>query len=73
MRKNQFAIIKEKVQEIIDLIAVKENQQASAKINEINQMLEEAIDWSANDEELIEISRFQLLVKQLSLRIKNHN
>jgi len=73
MRENQFDTIKDQVQEIIDLIALKENQKASVKIVEVNQLLEEAIDFSTNDEDLIEISRFQLLLTQLSSRINNSN
>jgi hypothetical protein len=73
MRENQFDTIKDRVQEIIDLIALKENQKASIKIVEMNQLLEEAIDFSTNDEDLIEISRFQLLLTQLSSRINNSN
>jgi hypothetical protein len=71
MRENQFDTIKDRVQEIIDLIALKENQKASIKIVEMNQLLEEAIDFSTNDEDLFEISRFQLLLTQLSSRINN--
>jgi hypothetical protein len=71
MRENQFDTIKDQVQEIIDLIALKENQKASVKIVEVNQLLEEAIDFSTNDEDLFEISRFQLLLTQLSSRINN--
>ena len=73
MRENQLDTIKDQVQEIIDLIALKENQKASVKIVEVNQLLEEAIDFSTNDEDLIEISRFQLLLTQLSSRINNSN
>lgn len=73
MRENQFDTIKDQVQEIIDLIALKENQKASVKIVEVNQLLEEAIDFSTNDEDLFEISRFQLLLTQLSSRINNSN
>jgi hypothetical protein len=71
MRENQFDTIKDQVQEIIDLIALKENQKGSVKIVEVNQLLEEAIDFSTNDEDLFEISRFQLLLTQLSSRINN--
>jgi hypothetical protein len=71
MRENQFDTIKDQVQEIIDLIALKENQKASVKIVEVNQLLEEAIDFSTNDEDLFEISRFQLLLTQLSSMINN--
>ena len=71
MRENQFDTIKDRVQEIIDLIALKENQKGSVKIVEVNQLLEEAIDFSTNDEDLFEISRFQLLLTQLSSRINN--
>lgn len=71
MRENQFESIKNHVQDIIDLIVARENPKANIKIAEINQLLEELVDFSTNDEELIEISKFQLLLSQLKTRIQN--
>lgn len=71
MRENQFESIKNHVQDIIDLIVARENPKANIKIAEINQLLEELVDFSTNDEELIEISKFQLLLSQLETRIQN--
>ena len=71
MRENQFKSIKNQVQDIIDLIVARENPKANIKIAEINQLLEELVDFSTNDEELIEISKFQLLLSQLETRIQN--
>jgi hypothetical protein len=71
MRENQFESIKNHVQDIIDLIVARENPKANIKIAEVNQLLEELVDFSTNDEELIEISKFQLLLSQLETRIQN--
>lgn len=71
MRENQFESIKNQVQDIIDLIVARENLKANIKIAEVNQLLEELVDFSTNDEELIEISKFQLLLSQLKTRIQN--
>lgn len=57
--------LKTKVQEIIDLIATKNRQEANNKLNAISEILEELLDHAVGDEELREISRYQLLLNQL--------
>lgn len=57
--------LKSKVQEIIDLIAIKNRQEANNKLTAVSEILEELLDHADEDEELREISRYQLLLNQL--------
>lgn len=57
--------LKMKVQEIIDLIATKNWQEANNKLTAVSEILEELLDHAEEDEELREISRYQLLLNQL--------
>lgn len=62
--------LKTKVQEIIDLMATKNRQEADNKLTVVSEILEELLDHADEDEELREISRYQLLLNQL--RQKNN-
>ena len=65
MRNNQFEDLKNGVQEIIDLIAAKDNTSANNKLLEISEKLDDLLDHSDEDEDLIEISKYQVLLNQL--------
>ena len=65
MEKSQFEELKNGVQEIIDLIAAKDTKSANNKLLEVSDKLDEFLDHSDEDEDLIEISRYQVLVNQL--------
>lgn len=69
MRNNQFEDLKNGVQEIIDLIAAKENKSANNKLLEISEKLDDLLDHSDEDEDLIEISKYQVLLNQLFQKI----
>lgn len=69
MENNKFSILKKGVQEIIDLIAKKQNAEANTKLLEISDLLDELLDFSEEDEDLIEISRYQVLLNQLHQKI----
>jgi hypothetical protein len=69
MRNNQFEDLKNGVQEIIDLIAAKENKAANNKLLEISEKLDDLLDHSDEDEDLIEISKYQVLLNQLFKKI----
>ena len=68
--ENKFAIIKTQTQEIIDLIASKNLSDANSKLADVSELLDELFDFSDNDADLVEISRYQLLINQLHLKIK---
>jgi hypothetical protein len=69
MRNNQFEDLKNGVQEIIDLIAAKDNKSANNKLLEISEKLDDLLDHSDEDEDLIEISKYQVLLNQLFKKI----
>lgn len=71
--EDKFIYIKSSIQEIIDLIAAKKIDQATAKIHDISITLNELLDFSDNDKELIEISRYQILLNQLHQKINAVN
>ena len=69
MPENQFDELKKDVQQVIDLIAEKQYQQAIQKLSDAGDLLDELLDHSADDEDLIEISRYQVLLNQLQQKI----
>lgn len=69
MEKSQFEELKKGVQEIIDLIAIKDNKSANNKLLEISEKLDDFLDHTDADEDLIEISKYQVLLNQLFQKI----
>jgi hypothetical protein len=69
MDKNKFRDLKSGVQEIIDLIASKNGREANNKLVEVSEELDELLDHAEEDEDLIEISKYQVLLNQLQQRI----
>lgn len=69
MENNKYAGIKDNVQEIIDLIAVKNTIESSDKLMEVSEQLDDFIDHSDDDIDLIEISKYQVLLNQLKQKI----
>ena len=69
MENDKFNGLKESVQEIIDLIAAKQNKSANNKLVEVCDILDELLDFSEEDEDLIEISKYQVLLNQLHQKI----
>jgi len=69
MENNKFSVLKNKVQELIDLIANKQDSLANDKLIETSEMLDELLDFSEEDEDLIEISRYQVVLNQLHQKI----
>ncbi len=69
MEHEKFSTLKIEVQEIIDLMVSKQNKEANNKLVEVSEMLDELLDFSDDDEHLIEISRYQVLLNQLHQKI----
>ena len=69
MQKSQFEELKNGVQEIIDFIAAKDNKSANNKLLEVSEKLDEFLDHTDDDEDLIEISKYQVLINQLFKKI----
>ncbi|WP_269235359.1 hypothetical protein [Flavobacterium flavigenum] len=66
---NKFETLKASVQEIIDLIAAENNREANNKLLEVSEVLDEMIDFAEEDEEVREITRYQVLLNQLHVKI----
>jgi hypothetical protein len=69
MSDNKFEDLKNNVQEIIDLIALKQTKEANNKLLEVSENLDEILDHTDEDEELMQISHYQILLNQLYLKI----
>lgn len=65
MEDNKFDALKTNVQQIIDLIASKNAKEANNKLVEVSEELDNLLDFSEDDEDLIEISKYQVLLNQL--------
>jgi hypothetical protein len=66
---NKFETLKASVQEIIDLIAAGDTREANNTLLEVSDTLDEMIDFAEEDEEVREISRYQVLLNQLHVKI----
>lgn len=73
MQKNRFDEVKNGVQQIIDFIAEKNAREANNKLAEVSEELDELLDFAEEDEDLMEISRYQVLLNQLHQRIVGLN
>ena len=69
MDTKPYEELKKSVQEIIDLIAQKDLKEANNKLTSVSEALDELLDHAEEDEELIEISRYQVLLNQLFQKI----
>jgi hypothetical protein len=69
MDTGKFDELKNGVQEIIDFIANKNTKEANNKLVEVSEELDEMLDHSEEDEELREISKYQVLLNQLQQKI----
>lgn len=69
MENNKFTDLKKGIQELIDLIAAKNGKEANNKLVDISEDLDELLDFAEEDEDLIEISKYQVLLNQLQQKI----
>jgi hypothetical protein len=67
--EDQFTAIKKEVQSIIDYMAMKHFSQASTKLIEVSDALDEMLD--ATDDEVIlrEISKYHVLLNHLQIKM----
>lgn len=69
MDSKVYEELKKDVQEIIDLIAGKQNKEANNKLVEVSETLDELLDHAEEDEELVELGRYMVLLNQLHQKI----
>ncbi|CAN1565553.1 hypothetical protein MCEGE10_02882 [Flavobacteriaceae bacterium] len=65
MKNNKFGDIKSRVQEIIDFVALNNYETAKIKIKEVSDSLDEILDVSPYEDDVMEISRYKILLNQL--------
>lgn len=70
MENLKFSSLKKEVQHVIDLMAGQQFKEANDKLIEASDYLDELLDFSETDEDLIEISKYQVLLNQLQVKIK---
>jgi hypothetical protein len=68
---NKFETLKVNVQEIIDALAAKNFKLANNKLLEVSEELDNLLDFSDDENDLMEISRYQVLLNQLHRKINN--
>jgi hypothetical protein len=66
---DNYALLKANVQEIIDLIVAKKGTEANAKLAEVSEQLDDILDHSDDDDDLVELSKYQVLLNQLHQKI----
>ncbi|MFC6095326.1 hypothetical protein ACFPVY_01595 [Flavobacterium qiangtangense] len=69
MDTRPYEELKKNVQEIIELIAEKNMRDANNKLTVVSETLDELLDHAEEDDELLEISRYQVLLNQLYQKI----
>lgn len=69
MENDKFELLKAAVQEIINDIGKKDYAEAKNKLFNTSETLDELLDFSDADEDLIEISKYQVLLNQLQLKV----
>lgn len=67
--KQKIIEIQLQTQIIIDLIVQKNANEAQQKLVEVHEQLDELIDFSDDGDDLIELSRFQVLLNHLQQKI----
>ncbi len=73
MHTQQLVNLKPKVQTIIDLLAKKEWKNAKLFALKVSEEVENLIDEVASDDHLIELSKYQVLLTHLLLKIQNES
>lgn len=71
--KANFIKIKNDIQMIIDAMASKNFSEAALLLVQVSDELEELIDLTSNEETLVEISKYQLLLDHLQIKMSQQN
>ena len=57
------------IQEIIDFIAANKVAEANSKLLEVSEYLDDLLDTTEDDDTMIELSKYQVLLNHLNLKI----
>jgi hypothetical protein len=66
--ENKDSLILE-IQKIIDFLALQQKDQANQKLLEVSNLLDDIMDATENDEDLIEFHKYQILLNHLNIKI----
>ena len=66
-----FTELKIRVQKVIDSLVTKEKKETALRLDEARELLEELTDYADNDEDLIELSRYRILLDRLEQKNGN--
>jgi hypothetical protein len=66
--ENKDSLILE-IQKIIDFLALQQKDQANQKLVEVSSLLDDIMDATENDEDLIEFHKYQILLNHLNIKI----
>jgi hypothetical protein len=66
--ENKDSLILE-IQKIIDFLALQQKDQANQKLLEVSNLLDDIMDVTENDEDLVEFHKYQILLNHLNIKI----
>ena len=66
--ENKESLILE-IQKIIDFLALHQKDQANQKLVEVSNLLDDIMDATENDEDLVEFHKYQILLNHLNVKI----
>jgi hypothetical protein len=66
--ENKDSLILE-IQKIIDFLALQQKDQANQKLVEVSRLLDDIMDATENDEDLIKFHKYQILLNHLNIKI----
>ncbi len=66
--ENKDSLILE-IQKIIDFLALQQKDQANQKLVEVSSLLDDILDATENDEDLVELHKYQMLLNHLNIKI----
>lgn len=69
LMKIDFETLKNTVQSIIDCLAKKDREGAVLQLKKAKEMLNEMTDFAITDTDLIELSRYQILLSHLEQKV----
>ncbi|WP_445716615.1 hypothetical protein [Flavobacterium sp.] len=67
--ENKFNAIKKDIQSIIDYMAIKNFSEASLQLVQVSDALDEMLDTSEDEAVLREISKYQVLLNHLQMKM----
>lgn len=66
--ENKDSLILE-IQKIIDFLALQQKDQANQKLLEVSNLLDDIMDATENDEDLVELHKYQIVLNHLNVKI----